>query len=80
MTADTEPKGLPPIDWSCLRCHGVLENLGVVDFRSGGHSGGANFFLGSWGELGESTIPFVVLRCPRCGHVDLHVPERFPAG
>jgi len=77
MTA--EPDGPPPIDWSCLRCHGALENLGVVDVRSGGHSGGANFFLGSWGELGESTIPFVVLRCPRCGQFELFDPDTYPS-
>ena len=74
--AETPPE--PPINWHCLRCGNALENQGEVEFRVGGHTGAAHLLLGNWADLGEGLIDLVMLRCPRCGQIDLFDPSLYP--
>ena len=61
---------------ACLRCKRELLLIGTPGFRIGGTSGPAHLLFGNWAELGESTVPFEVLACGSCGHVELRLPEK----
>jgi DNA-directed RNA polymerase subunit RPC12/RpoP len=61
---------------ACQRCGRELVSLGTTDFRTGGTSGVAHLFLGSWAELGESTLELELLACDSCGHVELQLPKK----
>ena len=54
----------------CLRCQQPLQSLGELPLRSGGKTGGANFWLGEWAELSERIVRLDVYRCSRCGHLE----------
>ena len=58
----------------CLRCGGPLESSGVVEFRTGGTTGGWKLLFGELAELGEGTIPLELLGCRRCRHVEFRLP------
>lgn len=61
---------------ACLRCTRELLLIGTPSFRIGGSGGAAHMIFGNWAELGESTVPFEVLACDSCGHVELRLPEK----
>jgi hypothetical protein len=56
---------------ACVRCEIPLSYVGVFDFRTGGETGAALFFLGQWAELGEDKITLQLYNCPRCRMVEL---------
>ena len=59
----------------CLRCGAPIEPEGLQDFRTGGSTGAAHFFLGQWAELGEGKVTLEVYVCRECRHVEFRVPE-----
>jgi hypothetical protein len=71
MSNDVEPTGV-----ACLRCHRELVSLGSPNFRIGGTGGLGHVLLGSWADLGETTVEFQVLACDTCGHVELMLTEK----
>jgi hypothetical protein len=79
-----EPETIPsnmtaePVDWSCTRCHSLLQDHGEVEFRIGGSGGGATFLFGGWAELGESKVSMRVLGCPHCGQYAFFDPAVYP--
>lgn len=74
----SQPGGEPgQIEWSCLRCHGQLQDRGEVGFREGGTGPVGHFFLGGLAELGEGILHVRVLSCTRCGQLALVDPERY---
>jgi hypothetical protein len=48
--------------------------MGQVTFRTGGTTGGTNFFFSPWTELSEDVMPLEVLACATCGRVEMRVP------
>lgn len=77
MNPDPKAKDAP-IDWSCLRCGGQLQDQGEVGFREGGMGPAGHFFLGNLAELGEGILHVRVLTCTRCGEIVLVDPDRYP--
>ncbi len=69
---ETDAEAIPMDD--CLRCRGPLADWGVIEFRTGGTSGGAKLLFGEWAELGEEKVPLHLRYCPGCGQVDVRLP------
>ncbi len=63
------------VSTECLRCHDVMQSMGVEAFRVGGTSGGWKMLFGEWAELGEQMIQLEAFACPSCRMVELRVPE-----
>jgi hypothetical protein len=63
----------PPGD-ACLGCGDSVVSSGVVPFRIGGTSGGAQLLFGRLAELGEEMLNMEVLTCQRCRRVELRLP------
>ncbi len=59
----------------CSSCGQNAQYVYTAEFRVGGESGGMNFLLGKWAELGEEMIPMYVFVCPHCGKVELYATE-----
>jgi len=51
-----------------------MRSIGVEPFRVGGTTGGWNFFVGEWAELGEDMLSFEVRACTACRRVELRIP------
>jgi hypothetical protein len=73
VTQSTPPA---PVGTTCLRCGGVLQSMGVEEFRTGGTSGGWKLLVGEWAELGEEMLKLEVLACGSCGFVEMRMPPR----
>jgi hypothetical protein len=74
MTESTSRAPISPT--ACLRCGGVLQSMGVEEFRTGGTSGGWKLLVGEWAELGEEMLKLEVLACGSCGFVEMRMPPR----
>ncbi len=61
-------------DDTCVRCGGLLQSMGVEEFRVGGTSGGWKVLFGEWAELGEGMLSLEALACASCRRVELRVP------
>lgn len=62
------------MDLKCPYCQTDMQDMGTMNFRVGGYSGGAGMLLGGWNQLAEKIQPFEVYRCSSCGKVDFFLP------
>jgi hypothetical protein len=76
--SDPSNDELGQINWSCLRCGGLLEDRGPVRFREGGTGPVGHLIFGDLAELGEGLLSVRVLGCTRCGEFVLVDPGRYP--
>jgi hypothetical protein len=64
-----------PTGEQCLRCGAALQDLGEIELRTGGTSGGWKLLFGEWAELGERMMKVQVLACPSCRRLELKLPD-----
>jgi len=59
----------------CSNCNVEMQSFGTFPFRIGGGPGWGSLAFGAVAQMGESTLPFDVYVCPKCGKVELQADE-----